>query len=347
MASAKRPFTFFGRVPQGTTTLELTKILVTRFAKTELGGVQDFTGGKFEIFLKTRAAVERFLLDLVVEVKGTAVMFEYRTTRAKLVRAFGYSSEHHDVELVTALAPYGKIVSVSRESVPGFPTVTTGIRRIKMEMKSAVPNFLDVIDTTVQLEYEGVLRICRECGAQGHMGANCDTAQCSRCGAYGHEVCEAPCPKCGQDHPVKDCRKRTFASVVGGEEEHEEPATNWEQPTPVQPSNALSAQTSSADKGSCNTSALSSPPEDASEPSATPQRPLRAPRRRLSKTLSQSATGAPSCRRRRRRRRHRGGNECARRTRREPPRRRGDRRRIRNGSDVRSGKAQAQPTETE
>lgn len=272
MASAKRlkPFTFFGRVPQGTTTLELTKILVTRFSKTELGGVQDFTGGKFEIFLKTRAAVERFLLDPVVEVKGTAVTFEYRGTRAKLIRAFGYSSEHHDVELATALAPYGKILSVSRESVPGFPTVTTGIRRVKMEMKSAVPNFLDVIDTTVQLEYEGVLRVCRKCGAQGHMGANCDTAQCSRCGAYGHEVCEAACPKCGQDHPVKDCRKRTFASVVGGDEEHEEPATIWEQPALVQPSNALSAQTSSADKGSCGASALSSPPEDDREPPAPP-----------------------------------------------------------------------------
>ncbi|KAK8765679.1 hypothetical protein V5799_031713 [Amblyomma americanum] len=105
----------------GTTTLELTKILVTRFAKTELGGVQDFTGGKFEIFLKTRAAVERFLLDPVVEVKGTAVTFEYRGTRAKLIRAFGYSSEHHDVELATALAPYGKICERQQRVRARFP----------------------------------------------------------------------------------------------------------------------------------------------------------------------------------------------------------------------------------
>ncbi|KAK8774352.1 hypothetical protein V5799_011117 [Amblyomma americanum] len=200
--------------------------------------------GKFEIFLKTRAAVERFPQDPVVEVKGTAVSFQYRGARVKLVRAFGYSSEHHDVELVTALQPYGKILSVSRESAPGFPTVTTGIRRTTMEMKTAVPNFLDVIDITEQLEYEGVLRVCRRCGAKGHMGANCETAQCSRFGAYEHEICEAPCPKCGQDHAVQEWSTRTFASVVGGaEEEPERPAAIWEQPTPVQPSGVLRAQT--------------------------------------------------------------------------------------------------------
>lgn len=212
MAAAKRlkPFTFFGRVPHGTTTVELTKILVKRFSKNELGGVQDFTGGKYEVFLKTRAAVERFLQDPVVEVKGTPVTFEYRGTRAKMVRVFGYSAEHHDVELTSALEQFGKIVSVTRESVTGFPTVTTGIRRVKIEMKRAVPNFLDVIDATVQCEYEGVVRVCRKCGAQGHMGANCETPQCVRCGAYGHETCEAACPKCGEDHDVRACKKRTL-----------------------------------------------------------------------------------------------------------------------------------------
>ncbi|KAK8781162.1 hypothetical protein V5799_017498 [Amblyomma americanum] len=235
MAAAKRlkPFTFFGRVPHGTTTVELTKILVKSFSKNELGGVQDFTGGKYEVFLKTRAAVERFLQDPVVEVKGTSVTFEYRGTRAKMVRVFGYSAEHHDVELASALEQFGKIVSVTRESVTGFPTVTTGIRRVKIEMKRAVPNFLDVIDATVQCEYEGVVRVCRKCGAQGHMGANCETPQCVRCGAYGHETCEAACPKCGEDHDMRACKKRTFVSIVGEEEENEQPPVVWEQPKPA------------------------------------------------------------------------------------------------------------------
>ncbi|KAK8767918.1 hypothetical protein V5799_030892 [Amblyomma americanum] len=272
MPSTKRLKAFTSvRMPQRTTTLDLSKILVNRFTKAELGGVQDFTGRKFEVFLKTRAAVERFLQDPVVEVNGTAVPFEYRGTRDKLLRAFGYSSEHHNVELVTALQPYGKILSVSRESAPGFPTVTTGVRRINMEMKTAVPYFLDIIDTTVQLEYEGVLRGCRRCGAQGHMGTNCETAQCSRCGAYGHELCEAPYPKCGQDHAIKECRKRTFSSVVGGAEEPEQRAVIWEQPTPVLPSDALSAQTTpnvteEVTNGSSNTSALPSAPEDGRKP---------------------------------------------------------------------------------
>lgn len=176
--------------------------------KTELGSMQDFTTGKFEVLLKKCAAVERFLQDPITEVKGTAVTFEYRGTRAKLVRVFGYSSEHHDVELTTALQPYGKVLSAARESVSGFPTVTTDIRRIKMEMQNADPNFMDVINTTIQCEYEGVVHVCRCCGLHGHMGANCETEQCLGCGAFGHETCETPCPKCGEDHAVRFCLQK-------------------------------------------------------------------------------------------------------------------------------------------
>ncbi|KAK8769711.1 hypothetical protein V5799_013824 [Amblyomma americanum] len=114
MASTKRlkPFTFFGRVSQGTTTLDLTKILVKRFSKTELGGVKDVTRSKYEVFLKTTAAVERFLQGPGVEAEGTAVVFEYKGTRAKLVDMFGYSAEHQNVELASA-PDFGKIVSVT------------------------------------------------------------------------------------------------------------------------------------------------------------------------------------------------------------------------------------------
>lgn len=112
MASAKclKPYTLFGRVPQGTSTVDLTKLLMKRLTKNELGGVQHFNGGKFEAFLKTCAAVEHFIQDPVIEVKGTAVAFEYRGTRAKMVRVFGYSAEHHGIELASALQPYGKIL---------------------------------------------------------------------------------------------------------------------------------------------------------------------------------------------------------------------------------------------
>lgn len=72
-----------------------------------------------------------------------------------------------------------------------------------MEM-DAVHNFLDIIDTTVQCEYEGVIRVCRRCVAQSHMVANCETAQCERCSAFGHQVCKAMCPKCGEDHVIKE-----------------------------------------------------------------------------------------------------------------------------------------------
>ncbi|KAH7935215.1 hypothetical protein HPB52_004803 [Rhipicephalus sanguineus] len=56
-----RPLTFYGRVPKGTTNVDICKELVKRFSPSELKCVQDFGAGRFEVTFATMAAVERFL----------------------------------------------------------------------------------------------------------------------------------------------------------------------------------------------------------------------------------------------------------------------------------------------
>ncbi|KAH7980390.1 hypothetical protein HPB49_015521 [Dermacentor silvarum] len=119
-------------------------------------------------------------------------------------------------------------------------------------MKYPVPNFLDIIDTNVQCKFQVVVRVCRRCGHEGHFGASCDTPQCVRCGAYGHEVCKDPCPKCGEDHAVSKCEKRTFAAVASqgldGEPENIVVDDYWEQARPVFSQLSVTVANSSQDK---------------------------------------------------------------------------------------------------
>lgn len=210
-----RPFTFFARLPRGVTNVDLCKIMVQRFTRSELRGVQDFTGGKFEVVFATKAAVDRFIADPVVEIQDQKVRFEYRGSRVKVVRVFHYPVEDSEEELKRVLGAYGQVYAIQRESVPGFPETNSGTRRVRMEMLRDVPNILQVQDRVVRCEYEGVVRQCIRCGGTGHHAAACTTPKCKRCDQFGHEDCDAPCSNCQADHARSACKVRSFAWVVG------------------------------------------------------------------------------------------------------------------------------------
>lgn len=164
--SRLRPLTFFGRVPKGATNVDICKALVQRFSQSELKSVQDFGAGRFEVTFRTKAAVDRFSADPALKVRDVVVSFEYRGVRAKMVRVFGYPSDLPDQALSSELAVFGKVLGISEECVPGFSSVGTGNRRIRMEMLRPVPNLLRVGDRVIQCEYEGVARLCRRCNLE-------------------------------------------------------------------------------------------------------------------------------------------------------------------------------------
>ncbi|KAH7959996.1 hypothetical protein HPB49_016062 [Dermacentor silvarum] len=207
--SRLRPFTFFGRVPKGATNVDVCKALVQRVSLSELKSVQDFGAGRFE-------------------VRDVTIQFEYRGVRTKVVRVFGYPSDLPDQALSEGLQVFGKVLGISEECVPGFPSVGTGNRRIRMEMARPVPNLLRVGDRVIQCEYEGVARLCRRCNLEGHHAVACETPKCVRCEQFGHESCDAACVRCGGDHAVSSCPVRTYSSVASGSEPQpsaSEPAT--------------------------------------------------------------------------------------------------------------------------
>ncbi|KAH7977336.1 hypothetical protein HPB49_000702 [Dermacentor silvarum] len=216
--SRLRPFTFFGRVPKGATNVDVCKALVQRVSLSELKSVQDFGAGRFEVTFKTKAAVDRFSADPALKVRDVEIQFEYRGVRTKVVRVFGYPSDLPDQALSEGLHVFGKVLGISEECVPGFPSVGTGNRRIRMEMARPVPNLLRVGDRVIQCEYEGVARLCRRCNLEGHHAVACETPKCVRCEQFGHESCDAACVRCGGDDAVSSCPVRTYSSVASGSE---------------------------------------------------------------------------------------------------------------------------------
>ncbi|KAL1476366.1 hypothetical protein MTO96_036553 [Rhipicephalus appendiculatus] len=154
-----RPLTF--RVPKGVTNVDICKELAKRFSLNELNCVQDFGAGRYEVSFANMAAVERFLAKPVVNVGNKEVKFDYRGVRTMNVRALGYPADYNDFGLQYEFSAYGKVLAFADEGIPGFESILSGVRRVKMEMARPLPNLLRVRDRIVLCEYDGVVRQCR------------------------------------------------------------------------------------------------------------------------------------------------------------------------------------------
>ncbi|CAN7948583.1 unnamed protein product [Ixodes hexagonus] len=123
--------------------------------------------------------------------------------------------------LVQALSAHGKVLEITHAMYHRTPTVKTGTRHIKMEMKESdpVPNFLRVGGQRATFDYRGIKRVCRRCRGEGHIRANCTTEYCDRCAVFGHatEGCTVSCRRCGGSHATVDCAvRRSYSSMVSG-----------------------------------------------------------------------------------------------------------------------------------
>ncbi|KAH9364838.1 hypothetical protein HPB48_001303 [Haemaphysalis longicornis] len=105
-----------------------------------------------------------------------------------------------DEHLLTAMAPYGKVVAVERPATVERPTVYNGHRIAQIEMKpeKPVPNFIRVREHRVICDYPGVLRVCSRWKKAGHYRKDCKEDFCDPCSTFGHTTasCTAKCRRC-------------------------------------------------------------------------------------------------------------------------------------------------------
>ncbi|KAL3260859.1 hypothetical protein MRX96_046228 [Rhipicephalus microplus] len=201
-----RPMTFAGRVPKGTTSLELAKAFLECFNENDLKSVQDFGGSNCEVTFRNKVAVDRFLADSANNnVKGSNIRLEYRGLRTVSIRVYEYPADASDEVLSQALEVYGKVQNISNDNLTGL-RITIGNRRARMELRSPMPNITDVDGHVVRFEYDGVVSLRRKCRLPGHERKTCTTPWCARWQQWGHTTCFAPSKRCGGDHPPHLCK---------------------------------------------------------------------------------------------------------------------------------------------
>ena len=81
----------------------------------------------------------------------------------------GVSDEHFAV----ALAPYGKVQSIKRLYLKGFPGIQSGTRLVRVVLGESIPYFFKVWDFFATVTYAGQPPTCFKCREIGHKHADC------------------------------------------------------------------------------------------------------------------------------------------------------------------------------
>lgn len=182
-----------------------------------LKGLQHQGGMKFCAAVSSAAAAKTLNERGAIVVNGTSCPVTCIGPQIINVTVYRFQWYMNDQDLGAALSPYGRVLSVHYPSFNGRPRIENGVRLVRIEMKSPVPNFLSVRGYKVQCEYRGVKRVCSRCEREGHNRSDCKTPWCPRCEAFGHEFdsCSAVCRRCRGDHATADClRPRSYADAA-------------------------------------------------------------------------------------------------------------------------------------
>lgn len=178
--------------------------------------VNPFGNGRFTVTTKTLQAAETLLNKGVLEVAGREYPLIPLACTTVLVTLHFLPVEVPNDDVRDAFAVYGKVISVKRDFFREAPGVEKGSRRVVIQPKAEIPNYVDIDGFQAMCIYSGMKKSCRRCGMKGHMSFNCKTEQCRRCGEFGHSStgCEVACKRCGGDHPYTTCTVSTYASVT-------------------------------------------------------------------------------------------------------------------------------------
>ncbi|KAG0420542.1 hypothetical protein HPB47_003439 [Ixodes persulcatus] len=170
----------------------------------ELFSVQHLRASNFQLSVTSSSAMSR-----IVNAGALSIV----TVKTCLLLPVYVKSE----ALATALVPYGNVPDIRFVVYQDHPTLRTGTRYIRMEMKEAtpVPNFLRVSGHRATFDYRGPRHVCRRCQREGHIKAACNVPYCTHCATFGHDSagCAAGCGRCGAAHATVDCTQRRTCRV--------------------------------------------------------------------------------------------------------------------------------------
>lgn len=217
----KKAYAFDVVVPEGACPEDVVDATASIVGIEEVYCVQHFGGRNFQVTVNSEAAMAQLVDAGDLEIRGERVSIVPLSPQVTHVTVMFLPCRIPSEVLAQALSPYGKVLHITRGLMGSRPTVTTGTRYVRIEMKpgSPVPNYLKVAGHRITCDYKGMQRVCRRCGSSGHFRMNCNAPFCARCGVYGHEGkgCSLPCRRCGDPHATVACTLRRSYSEAASE----------------------------------------------------------------------------------------------------------------------------------
>ncbi|KAH7981870.1 hypothetical protein HPB52_001359 [Rhipicephalus sanguineus] len=220
------------RTPPGTSVDEVIDALEGLVGIQEIYSVQHHGGFDFQVGVNSVAAVQSLLETGGLRLGTRTVPLVPVARQVASVTCLYLPCYVPDNEVVTGLKSYGTTLRIEEARYKDRPSIRTGTRYIKMDMRleNPLPNFARVGGHRATFEYRGVRRLCRRCNQEGHFKAQCDTPHCARCGVFGHrtDTCTEPCRRCGGAHASVDCTARKSYSMAAAMDVDEFPAlVSW------------------------------------------------------------------------------------------------------------------------
>ena len=112
-----------------------------------------------------------------------------------LVHVFDYPFEESDVEIEHALADFGEVKKVRKQTYLSSQQIYTGTRLVSIVLRETPPRSISIDGYHCRIWYRGQPIVCNLCSKQGHVSANCPNKdKCRLCGQSGHFARSCPNP---------------------------------------------------------------------------------------------------------------------------------------------------------
>ncbi|KAG0422179.1 hypothetical protein HPB47_001975 [Ixodes persulcatus] len=123
----------------------------------------------FQVVVNSKAAVRKLLDAGGLSIGGNLVPLVPVGPQVTAVTVLFLLAHVPDELLVRSLAQHGKVQEITHGVYKDTPSIKTGTRYAKMEMKeqNPVPNFLRIGGYRVTCDYRGMKRVCRRCKKRG------------------------------------------------------------------------------------------------------------------------------------------------------------------------------------